>query len=161
MANRVEAAVGHEGRAHTCAKDQIVAERVEAAAGLERARLRRRLIRFRPRDVLLNLTTSRGQCALGLREQSHDVLWARWLPEPVARVPQQVANVLHHASVFKRSRHSSKFAKPSESESLFGLARHGRAAGASEAAGPRVPAATAPGRRGSACGRGRAAAARR
>ena len=40
LANRVEAAMGHEGRAQTCAKDQIVAERVEALRILERGSLR-------------------------------------------------------------------------------------------------------------------------
>ena len=44
MANRVEAAVGHEGRAQTCAKDEIVAERVEALGILERGSLRRPLV---------------------------------------------------------------------------------------------------------------------
>ena len=36
MANRVKAAMGHEGRAQTCAKDQIVAERLEPHGILER-----------------------------------------------------------------------------------------------------------------------------
>ena len=42
MANRVKAAMGHEGRAQTCAKDQIVAERLEPHGILERGRLRER-----------------------------------------------------------------------------------------------------------------------
>ena len=42
MANRVKAAMGHEGRAQTCAKDQIVAERLEPHGILERGSLRRR-----------------------------------------------------------------------------------------------------------------------
>ena len=46
LANRVKAAVGHEGHAHTCAKDQIVPERVEALGILERGRLRRPLVPY-------------------------------------------------------------------------------------------------------------------
>ena len=44
LANRVKAAMGHEGRAQTCAKDQIVAERVESLGIFERGRLRRPLV---------------------------------------------------------------------------------------------------------------------
>ena len=44
LANRVKAAMGHEGRAQTCAKDQIIAERLESLGILERGRLRRRLV---------------------------------------------------------------------------------------------------------------------
>ena len=36
--------MGHEGRAQTCAKDEIVAERVEPLGIFERGRLRRRLL---------------------------------------------------------------------------------------------------------------------
>ena len=43
LANRVKAAMGHEGRAQKCAKDEVVAERVEALGILERGRLGRRL----------------------------------------------------------------------------------------------------------------------
>ena len=55
MANRVQAAMGHEGRAQTYAKDEIVPERVEALGILERGRLRRRLVlhHFESKGVLL------------------------------------------------------------------------------------------------------------
>ena len=43
-ANGGESAMGHEGRAQTCAEDEIVAERVEPLGLLERGRLRRRLV---------------------------------------------------------------------------------------------------------------------
>ena len=49
MANRVKAAMGHERRAQTCAKDQIIAERLESLGILERGRLRRRLLHFESR----------------------------------------------------------------------------------------------------------------
>ena len=44
LANRVKAAVGHEGRAQTCAKDEIVTERVEPLGILERESLRLPLV---------------------------------------------------------------------------------------------------------------------
>ena len=46
LANRVKAAMGHEGRAQTCANDEIVAERVESLGILERGRLRRPLVPY-------------------------------------------------------------------------------------------------------------------
>ena len=43
LATRLKAVMGHEGRAQTCAKDKIVAERLEPHGILERGSLRRRL----------------------------------------------------------------------------------------------------------------------
>ena len=44
MATRLKAVMGHEGRAQTYAKDQIVAERLEPHGILERRSLRRPLV---------------------------------------------------------------------------------------------------------------------
>ena len=47
-ANGGESSMGHERRAQPCAKDEIVAERVESLGILERGSLRRRLAHPRP-----------------------------------------------------------------------------------------------------------------